>query len=301
MLKYFVLFAFILGALGSCTPAEETNITDNANTRDGRIIDALNRPYLNENIPNRIISLSPAVTEILFEIGAGEKVVGVTEYCDYPNEALDKTSIGGFAGATMSLELIWALEPDLVILSADMHERIVMLLDELGISSFAVEPRNFTEVYEVINLIGYITGFPENAEKLIDDMKKRIADVESRVRGRQRPDVLWLLSENPLMSVGRGTFVSQAIDLAGGRNIFDDVNELWPLISPEQVLMRRPQWIIREMQAGQSMSAEMTQSFWATLPAVRDGMIADINTDVFYRYGPRLADAVEILSRILHP
>ena len=296
MHKYIFLFFIFMGTLGGCTPAEREIISGN-----GRIIDALNRPYLNELIPERIISLSPAVTEILFAIGAGEKVVGVTEYCDYPEEALNKTSIGGFAGATMSLEQIWSLEPDLVILSADMHERIVMLLDELGISSFAVEPRNFSDVYDVINLIGFITGFSENAEELTENMKKRIAEVEVRIGGRPKPDLLWLLSENPLMSVGRGTFVSQAIDLAGGRNIFDDVNEQWPLISPEQILMRRPQWVITEMQTGQSMSAGITMPFWQTLPAVRDGRVVEINTDLFYRYGPRLAEAVEILSWILHP
>ena len=267
----------------------------------GGVIDALGRRYAQNETPRRIVSLSPAVTEILFAIGAGDKVVGVTQYCDYPPEAKTKTSVGGFSGATMSMELIRVLEPDLVILSADMHGRIVSLLDELGISSFAVEPGNFSEVYGVIALLGEISGCSAGADKVIAEMKAKIAGVEERVRGQEKRGVFWILSEDPLMTAGRDTFISEAISLAGGRNIFDDVPEQWPLVSPEQVLLRKPEWILIGSDMAVSGQIFSGSAVWKTIPAVREGRLAFVDGDLLYRYGPRLADAVALLAEIFYP
>ena len=288
-----MLFFVFLLVLISCSPRQASQAGEG-------LIDALGRHYAPGHSPARIVSLNPAVTEILFAIGAGDRVVGVTQYCDYPTAALTRTSVGGFSGATMSMEQIRALGPDLVILSADMHARIVSLLDELGIPSFAVEPLTFSQVYDVIIQIGEITGLGEGAEIVTADMKRRIAGVEEQIKGRQRPGVFWVLSEDPLMSVGRDTFVSEAISLGGGQNIFDDVREQWPLISPEQVLIRRPDWILREDQGGGSSASGFAASFWQGIPAVREGRTAFINPDTLYRYGPRLAEGVEQIARILH-
>ena len=290
---FSLFFLWLLSVLlFSCGPREDPPAGEG-------LLDALGRFYRPGNTPARIVSLTPAVTEILFAIGAGDNVVGVTQYCDYPPAALEKTSVGGFSGATMSLEQIRVLNPDLVILSADMHARIVALLDELDIPSFAVEPRNFSQVYEAIGLIGEITGFPGGAEKVTAEMKGKIARIEELVQGRVRPQVFWLLAGEPLMSVGRETFVSEAISLAGGRNIFDDVREQWPLVSAEQVLMRRPDWIFQENDGAGALGGTALQ-FWQTLPALREDRRAYINPDTIYRYGPRLAEGVEYIARILH-
>ena len=169
--------------------------------------------------PQRIVSLVPAVTEILFAIGAGDLVVGVTQYCDYPPEARSRTSVGGFAGATMSMEQIRVLRPDLVFISEDMHGRILSLLDELGIASFAVEPRNFSEVYDTILQIGEVTGFLSGAELLVTQMQEKIAFAVEQVQGKGRPAVFWLLAENPLMSAGRETFITEAIYLGDRKSV----------------------------------------------------------------------------------
>ena len=256
-------------------------------------------PMPHTETPQRIISLVPAVTEILFAIGAGERVVGVTQYCDYQDEARTRVSVGGFSGATVSVEQIQLLRPDLVLVSEDMHERIVALLDDLNIPSFAVEPRNFSEVYDTIALIGEITGCGPGAEAAIALMKEKIAGVEERIRGRERVSVFWVLSEEPLMSAGAETFVSQAIRAGGGRNIFEDVSEHWPLVSPEQVLLRRPEWILLGSDVAGSIA--LSGPFWQAIPAAREGRVAIVDAGVFYRYGPRLADGVESIAKILHP
>ncbi|MCL2007616.1 MAG: ABC transporter substrate-binding protein [Treponema sp.] len=252
-----------------------------------------------DEVPQRIVSLIPAVTEILFAIGAGEKVVGVTEYCDYPPIVKSITSVGGFAGATMSMEQIWALRPDLVFISRDMHGRILSLLDELNIKSYEVEPRNFNEVYDTILAIGDLTGCLTGAKEIVGEMQAKIALVGERVGNRERPSVFWLLSDNPLMSAGSGTFITEAISLGGGRNIFSDVQESWPLVSPEQVLLRSPDWVL----IGDDMSdirQFINSPLWQTIPAVRNGRVEIINADILYRYGPRLADAVYNLAEIFH-
>ena len=271
--------------------------------------DALKHRYVLKEIPRRIISLNPSVTEILFAIGAGDRVVGVTQYCDYPSEARTRTQVGGFSGATVSMEQIRFLNPDLVILSAEMHSRIVPLLDDLGIPSFAVEPANFSEVYETISLLGEITGCADGAKEVVADMKSRIAAVEEQLKNTEPKSVFWILGINPLMTAGSGTFVSEALSLGGGKNIFDDIQERWPLVSAEQVLLRKPEWILMgdDMtggSAGQGSSDPMTiipgSLQGQAIPAVREKRVAVLNGDLVYRYGPRLADAVEAIAKILH-
>jgi iron complex transport system substrate-binding protein len=298
-IKSYKNFVFLRGysliiilLLCSCTPKTETQ------NKQGTITDALGRsPALSEN-PSRIVSLVPAVTEILFAIGAGERVVGVTQYCDFPMEAKTRTIVGGFSGATVSMEIIRSLEADLVILSADMHARVVSLLDELGIASFAVEPDNFSQVYDTIALLGEICGCADGAAKAIAEMQGKIAAVGRRIQGRERPEVFWLLNLDPLMTTGQGTFITEAIKLAGGKNVFEDINEKWPLVSPEQILLRKVDWIFYGDDMGEiSLSSN---GFWKLIPAVSAGRLASINADLLYRYGPRLADGVELISGMLH-
>jgi iron complex transport system substrate-binding protein len=244
------------------------------------------------------VSLVPAVTEILFTIGAGEKVVGVTQYCDFPMEAKTRTAVGGFSGATVSMEIIRSLEVDLVILSADMHARVVSLLDGLGISSFAVEPENFSQVYDTIALLGEICGCADGAAKVIAEIQGKIAAVVRRFQGRERPAVFWLLSLDPLMTAGQGTFITEAINLAGGKNAFEDISEKWPLVSAEQILLRKVDWIFYGDDMGEiSLSSN---DFWKLIPAASNGRLASINADLIYRYGPRLADGVELIAGIIH-
>ncbi|MCL2093314.1 MAG: helical backbone metal receptor [Treponema sp.] len=295
ILIFFLLISFFFSGC-----RKEAVPSASAPSGPAPITDALGRPFTPGPQPQRIISLVPAMTEILFAIGAGDALVGRTEYCDYPEEAHLVPSVGGFAGATMSLEMIRFLEPDLVFLSAQMHERIVALLDQLGISSFAVEPAKLSEVYQTIELTGLLTGCQEGAALLVSRMEAQIAGVQSLVQGRPAPGVFWILSADPLMSAGRSTFISEAIHLAGGRNIFDDVNEDWPLISPEQVIMRRPDWVLMGDDVGTSIESFEANPLWRSLPALSQGQVRMIDAGAFYRYGPRLAQAVEDLAQILH-
>jgi len=305
------LLLILLLLLCSCAKREDPQLLSQSAIKGGQAqpqggpvyTDALGRSYAVKAYPRRIVCLAPAITEILFAIGAGDRVVGVTQYCDYPPEAATRTKVGGFSGATVSMEQIRLLNPDLVILSAEMHSRIVSLLDDLGIPSFAVEPRNFSEVYDVIALLGDVTGFSDGAEKVIAGMKSRIAAVEDQVRGTDQKSVFWILGTDPLMTAGSENFISEAIRLGGGKNIFDDIKERWPLVSAEQVLLRKPEWIFMgDDMTGAAMPENVIPANLRvqSIPAVKEKRIAVIKGDLVYRYGPRLAEAVEVIAGILH-
>jgi iron complex transport system substrate-binding protein len=263
--------------------------------------DALGRRVTLDARPGRVVSLSPAVTEILFAVGAGSQVAGVTEYCNYPPEAASRAKVGGFSGITVNVEQIALLKSDLVILSAEMHQRIIELLDRLQIKCFAVEPRNFEEVYQTIGTIGRLTGNTPGADRVVAGMRAKLARAGERSRGRERPSVFWELSGEPLMSAGKNTFISEAIRLAGGRNVFDDMNGQWPVVSLEQLILRQPQWILAGDMLGKGVdpSAYARRPLWSRIPAVRSGSIAVVDPDTLYRYGPRLADAVLAISEII--
>jgi ABC-type Fe3+-hydroxamate transport system substrate-binding protein len=199
------------------------------------------------------------------------------------------------------VEQIALLKSDLVILSAEMHQRIIELLDRLQIKSFAVEPRNFEEVYETVGVIGRLTGNVPGADRVVAGMKAKLARAAERSRGRKPPSVFWELSSEPLMSAGKNTFISEAVRLAGGRNVFDDMNGQWPTVSTEQLILRQPEWILAGDMLGKGVdpSAYGRRPGWARIPAVRNGNIAVVDPDTLYRYGPRLADAVLAISEII--
>jgi iron complex transport system substrate-binding protein len=250
----------------------------------------------------RIVSLSPAVTEILFAIGAGSQVAGVTDYCNYPPEATRLPKVGGFSGVAVSMERLAALRPDLVIVSADMHGRIISLLDRLSIRNFAVEPRNFNDVYQTIETLGTLTGNETAAREVTALMREKIRLAGARRGTGDRPLVFWELSDEPLMTAGGNTFINEAISLGGGQNIFADIPESWPMVNTEEVLRRRPAWIIAGDDHGKIVEpGELAQRpGWQGIPAVRDRRIATVRADTLYRYGPRLADAVLAIAEILH-
>jgi iron complex transport system substrate-binding protein len=276
------------------TPANAAPIT---------VTDVAGRIVTFQDYPRRIVSLSPSVTEILFAVGAGNQVAGITEYCNYPPETAAKTKIGGFSGATVSVEQIAFLKADLVIVSQDMHFKVIPLLERLNLPVFAVEPRSFADIYRIIENIGKLTGHEAEAEAAIDGMKQKLKTAAALWQGRQPAAVFWEVDSNPLMTTGGQTVISEAISLAGGRNIFADVASSWPQVSAEQVLGRKPDWILApsDRRGGFDAATLVRRPGWQTLPAVRQNHIALITADCINRYTPRLADAVLEMARVLAP
>ena len=270
-------------------------------TRATEFSDDLGRKVLIKKDPQRIISLAPNVTEILFALGLGDRIKGVTSYCDFPEEAKAKEKIGDTINP--SIERIIALRPDLVIIStASQLEKITGQLDKLSIPVFVTNPRKVREAVASIRLLGAVTGTTTQANQLADELDRRISAVEMRVKDLPKPRVLYVLQTDPLITAGRHTFINDLIILAGGNSISGDEKADYPQFSRETVVARAPEVIIAPSSHGVELVREkdLRDQFAAT-PAIRFDRIVRVNPDWVDRPGPRIVLGLEQLAQGLQP
>jgi iron complex transport system substrate-binding protein len=254
----------------------------------------------------RIISLAPSITEQLFAVGAGERVVGVTLYDNYPPQVQQVERVGGYVAKSISVEKILSLKPDLVFSRGTIQQAIVDALERVGIAVLALEPHTAEEVYATIGLIGQLTQQEQQAATVVDEMQQRLRRVQERVATiptEQRVTVFYKAYDEPLITTGRSTFIGHMIELAGGINIFADRHEHYPQISAEEVLRRNPAVILSPTNQGGALSRVQTQQRpgWQHLAAVKNHRVYFIDDDLVSRPGPRLADAVEAIAKVLYP
>jgi len=295
-LKFFALLGIVL-ILAACTPVEPVS--------PGAIVDDLGRSVSIKEIPQRIISLVPSNTEILFALGLGDKVVGVTEFCNYPAEVLDKEKVGGFS--TPDIEKIIALQPDLILAGSIHAKEVIPALEEWGLTVFALAPENLDGILKDIEVVGKITGKGEEASKLVAQMEARIeaiTDKTERLKLQERPSVFFITWHDPLKSMGSKSFPHELIEKAGGVNIFQDVEERNFQVEFETVVYCDPQVIIVTVghAAGEAKAFE-----WAkeeprlkVTEAGKNSRIFPLDTGLT-RCGPRAVDALEEFAKFIHP
>ncbi len=247
-----------------------------------------------EQYPERIVSLAPSNTEILFSLGLGEKIVGVTEYCDYPEEAKEKEQIGGFS--TVNVEKVLTLEPDLILATGGVQFEIVEKLRDLGLKVVVIDAKNIDEILENIILVGRITGSDDSAELLVTQLKSRIEAVEQEVTGAKTTRVAYILWGDPLMVAGKDTFIGDLIILAGGENVFSDAAVQYPKISMESMIDRNPEVLINGDHSGIELKDLRSRPEWREISAVKDNHLYTIDADMVSRQGPRIVDALELFS-----
>jgi len=267
------------------------------------VVDYLGRSVNIEKIPQRIVSLAPSNTEILFALGLGEKVVGVTEHCNYPPEALDKEKVGGFS--TPDIEKVIALQPDLIF-AADIHkEEVIPDLEDKGLIVFALAPENLDGILEDIQVVGTITGKEKEASELVIQMENRVKAITYKTEKLQEsPRVFYITWHDPLWTIGTGTFIHELIEKAGGVNIFQDVTD-HKAVDIELVIARNPETIIACTGHGE---AEGKPFEWAkneprlqATEARMNNSIQEIDADIVSRTGPRIVEALEEFARFIHP
>jgi len=250
--------------------------------------------------PMRIVSLAPGVTETLFALGAGGAVVGVSQYCDYPPAATRLPKVGTFL--TPNVEAIAALRPDLIIgpgLSSSRRE--VRTLEAMGYPTMTVNDNSLDGIEQSIALIGARTGEEESAQRLLGTIQARIDEVHARLAGTKPRTVVMLVGHQPMVAVGRGTFLDDLIHLAGGDNIADLAAQNWPRLSIEYIIAMRPEVIL---DGAMGSDANTPAGFWArypTIPAVSDHHVFGYPQDPMLHPGPRVWQSLEILARRIHP
>lgn len=258
------------------------------------IVDELGRTVIVPTEPRRIVSLAPSLTEILFALGAGDRVAGVTSYCDYPPEARLKESVGDTLKP--SVERIVALKADLVIVStASQVEAFVQRLEELGIPVYVSNPRSLEGVLESIDKVGELIDAADNARQLTDRLRSRISSIESRASEQASRSVLVILGTEPLITAGAASFINDLVTRAGGRSISADVRGDYPQYSLETAVAKQPQVIF--LQAGGNVLPERLRE----TPAAAAGRVYRLDDDLLLRPGPRVVDGLEQMAARIHP
>ncbi|MCD6406494.1 ABC transporter substrate-binding protein, partial [Candidatus Aerophobetes bacterium] len=264
-----------------------------------RLVDDFGEVVRIDKKPERIISLSPANTEILFAIGAGDKVVGITSYCNYPPRVEKIDRIGGFT--TPNIEAIVAKEPDLVIASYGNGEENIKKLRELGITVLSLRARSLEDVLKDILLVGKATGYTSQAEELAGNLKIRIEAVKKkaeRIPDDKKPRILYLVWYPELWVAGKGTFADGLIKIAGGKNVASDLDG-WKIMSKEAFIRKDPQIILCSGMGKNSFFLKekiCRDPDLKIVSALKDNQVFTIYSDIVERPGPRVVDGLEKIS-----
>lgn len=316
--KTFIL-TLLIALLAACAPAAqptptaapvstEISVTDVVPTEtvaDGlSFTDGLGREVTLAAPAQRVVSLAPSNTEILFAVGAGDQVVGRDEFSDYPVDAAAIESVGGSMGE-YSAEAIVALEPDLVLAAEINTPELISQLEDLGLTVYYLKnPTSIEEMYTNLEIIGQLTG--HDTTELVDSLKSRVAAVDEKIAPiSARPSVFYEIDAsdpNKPWTYGPGSFGNLLIERAGGSNIASDAPDSYPQLSLEQVVVANPSVILLgDSMWGVTPEAVLGREGWSTIAAVQNNQIFPIDDNLISRPGPRLVDGLEALAKILHP
>jgi len=269
----------------------------------GTFTDDADRQVTIDQAPERIVSHVPPITEIIFALGMGDRLVAVSDYCDYPEEAKEKPSIGDYWNP--SIENIVAMEPDLVL--TDGHSESIKKLDDLGITFLVIDPTNIGEIFESIELLGRATGEQSAAEALTKEMRDGFARTTDKVANAKPVRVIYLVDateiNNP-WTAGPGSFPDYLITMASGSNIAARAGSAWAQLSIEEIIDADPEYIILPGAHGTAFTPREVleeNTAWRETTAVKRGNIFIIDGDLVDGYGPRIVQGLERLARIIHP
>ena len=293
--RALVLICLLLAcACNTGRPARENSIATREITDD-----AGRRVSLPERV-DRVISLAPNLTEIVFAVGGGDRLVGNTTYCDYPAEAKAVAKVGD--SLQPSLERIIALRPQVVLIStASQLEVFTQQLHNQNIAVFVTDPHDLDGIFRTIEQVGQILGQTDQANQLVKKLRERTRAVEQLVQHAQPVRVFYQASDEPLYTAGRDAYVTDLMRRAGAVSVTADVPGAWPKFSKESALAAKPEAII--LPTGGSMGASNSSVTEAlrNSPAALAGRVYKINDDYLARPGPRLIDGLEAMARALHP
>jgi iron complex transport system substrate-binding protein len=274
--------------LTGCNSSEQTPVN--------YVFDDLGRLVAINGTPQGIISLAPSNTEILFALGLGDRVVGVTDYCDYPPEALNKTKVGGYA--TPDIEKIVALNSDLILVAYGTPMDVINTMVGLGLTVFGIKTTDLADLINDIRRIGEITDKEIEAQALTSEMESKIQGVNNQTEElEQRPSVFYIVWHDPLWTAGSETFIHELIEKGGGVNICQNITG-YTTISIEEVVARDPEIIIT---SEWSYDWALNATELASTNASQTGRIYTCDDNLVQRPGPRLVEGLEWFAHFIHP
>lgn len=315
MVRKFLVGWLLISVLAACAPA--TTIAPTATTvptataapteaSASNFTDGLDRTVTLAGPAQRIITLAPSNTEILFAIGAGQQMVGRDELSDFPAEAADVASIGSTFGP-LNTEAIVALKPDLILAAEVNSPENVKTLEDLGLTVFwLANPTDFDGLYANLLTVGALTGREAEAQTLADSLKTRVQAVTDKTATvTAKPNVFYELdATDPTkpFTVGPGTFMDTLLTLAGGNNVAGAVDNPYPQISSEELVQWNPDIILLgDAVYGVTAESVAARPGWEAIAAVKNNQIVAFDDNLASRPGPRLVEGLEILAQLLHP
>jgi iron complex transport system substrate-binding protein len=285
MKKYLPAIVLLLFLTGHCL-AQRT------------VQDELGRKIVVPETPHRIVTLAPSITDTVYAIGAGADIVGVSNYTKYPEEATKKPKVG--EPLNPSIETIVALHPDLVLATQDMNRaETAEQLEKLGIPVFMVNPRGIAGIYASVANLGNVLNRKQDADALLARLHSREQAVRNRVKGEPGPRVFFLVWPDPVMTAGKNDFVTELIEVAGGKSVTDDLPQDWPQMSLEAVVARKPDSLI--LVRGQFAIDDLKKKpGWNSLEAVKANHVFYTDDRIIHP-SPVAFDALEDLANQFHP
>ena len=304
------LMLIILAACGNGGMTNDTDVNDNTNTSQQEkvaafpvtITDGTDKEIIIEKQPEKIISLMPSNTEILYALGVGENMIGVSDADNYPEEVNELEDMA--TNLELNVEKIVAAEPDLVLIhmsSFFMWEQGLKQIEENGITVVAVpDASTFDQVYETIELIGQVVGKTTDAETIIAKMKSDLQAIEDQAKEiKETKSVFVEISPAPeIYSTGTGTFMNEMLQVIQAKNVVEE--EGWPLMNEEAIIDLNPDVILTQYGPG-AKDAVLERSGWEEVTAIKEQQVFEVNEDLVSRPGPRIIEGVEELAKAIYP
>jgi iron complex transport system substrate-binding protein len=270
--------------------------------KESLLIDEMGRKVKIPHPMKRIVSLAPSITEILFDLGLNEDIAGVTDFCDYPEAALNKPKIGGFVNPSM--EKIVSLKPDLIIATRDGNRpETIQTLEDLGFSVYVTDPKGFDGVMKTIKDVGEVVGRGEESRRIARNMMIKKEYVVTLTQSLPKPSVFFQVGEAPMITVGRGTLANDLIRLAGGRSISENERMNYPIYSIETVISKAPEIIIISSMESKKNYLNLIKMWqnWKSIPAVKRKAVYVVDSNLVDRPSPRIIEGLEAIVRMIHP
>jgi iron complex transport system substrate-binding protein len=289
----------LVALTGCSSDADET--TDAGTTSEAAfpvtVTDDAGREVTIDEAPDRIVSLAPANTEIVAALGLTDSLVGVTTFCDYPEEVTELPQVGDFVAP--NLEAIAAAEPDLVLATTGVQADVVVQLEELGADVVAIDPQSLVAVFDSIAMVGEVTGATEEAEALTDEMQADLDEIEETVSAEEPPSAFLEIAQDPLFTAGPGTLLDDLLVAASGSNVVAE--EGYVAYSLEQLVVDDPQVYLATLGSMSDPSDIVARAGYEDLAAVKGGRVYVLDDNLVSRPGPRVVLGVREIAKALHP
>lgn len=291
LFKHPIIFISLLFLICSAVFAKDFPVSVN---------DGNQRTVTMKKAPKKIISLGAASTEILFEVGAEKQIAAVSDVSNYPEAAKKIPTIGGFDAKTLSIEKILSFKPDFVIAYSGMHDFLFPLLEKFKIPYYVSNAATVEDVIDEIKDIAYLTGHKNKGDSLENEYKKILLDIEKVIVSDNKPTVFWEVYNAPYMSVGNQSFIHDVITKSGGKNIFEDVDQAYPMVSEETIIASNPNFILIPNDMYSSIDSVKERAAWKNMDAIKNNKIIIFDADIYTRPGPRIFSAIKNLHKIIY-